>query len=162
MNERPQPCRCPVYDPKCTRFGRPMTLREYELCSNRCPAERPCNSEDGERLRTHWDAIAADPKLLEEKPAIESPGLLRKGFNFLKAQVEHTLHGRPKASEEEVRVRLEICESCPSELFDPKTRSCKHTSCGCRMDEKVTYADMECPMKHWPETEWQRQHAQKG
>src|SRR5262249_35723466 len=136
----------------------PMTLREYEMCSGRCPAERPCDPTDGERLRAHWDAIAADPKLLEEKAAPEGPGLLRRAANFIKAQIEHTLHGRPKATEKEVRIRLEICSVCPSGLFDPQRRTCKDQGCGCFVDEKAKFADQKCPRGHWPETEWQQEH----
>lgn len=54
-----KPCQCLEYDPKCMRPGVPMEhigIRGYELCSGRCPPERPCPEGAGDKIRAIWDA----------------------------------------------------------------------------------------------------------
>lgn len=59
MSDSARPCTCESYDPACTRAGRPMTRRDYELCSGRCPPGRPCPGapNSSEDFRRKWDGL---------------------------------------------------------------------------------------------------------
>lgn len=57
MKNPPPPCRCPTHDSKCERTGRPMTEREWELCSGKCPMDAPCTPEDSEKYRRLFDDL---------------------------------------------------------------------------------------------------------
>ncbi len=76
------PCNCQSeYNQQCRRAGHLMTMREWELCANKCPAERPCHEKASEQVRGEWDrraaAVAAGqapfPKMSTRN--IEPPGL---------------------------------------------------------------------------------------
>lgn len=49
------PCICPAPG-YCERWQRTMTGRVYELCSGRCPPERPCSGKVSSMYRAMWDA----------------------------------------------------------------------------------------------------------
>lgn len=57
---------CPVYD-------KPMSGREWELCSGRCPAIRPCPDETRQRYKDHWAAVKAGVKRAP-RPATAASG----------------------------------------------------------------------------------------
>lgn len=62
MNQQPDPCRCPTYDPSCKRNGYGMCLREWEVCSQKCPSSRPCSAAMSDSYRRGWDGLPpADP-----------------------------------------------------------------------------------------------------
>lgn len=74
----------------------------------------------------------------------EPPGPARKAANLVGAVAHHLRAGWRHADEGEARRRLAICESCPN--LTP-SRGCR--LCGCRMDVKVRWADMACPIGLW-------------
>src|SRR5262245_34249619 len=47
------PCECPGPG-FCNRYQRRMNIRQWELCSGKCPPERPCREADSEGLRRLW------------------------------------------------------------------------------------------------------------
>jgi hypothetical protein len=76
------------------------------------------------------------------------PGLARTARNFASALVGHVKAGRPKAPPEVVADRLATCEACPTGMFDPRARRCRHGGCGCFVNVKTTWADQKCPDGH--------------
>lgn len=57
MSQEPPPCHCPIYDRTCKRNGTGMTLREWEICSGKCPPERPCPDTLSEDFRRSYDGL---------------------------------------------------------------------------------------------------------
>lgn len=61
MKKIPLPCTCETYDTRCTRAGRPMGIRDWEICSQKCPPERPCTEEQSLKYRERWDYTTRKP-----------------------------------------------------------------------------------------------------
>ncbi len=85
----------------------------------------------------------------EDKPAL--PNIITKGKNFFGAVATHISNGHPIASQELIDARKDICMLC--EYRNPSKKpgmigGC--AKCGCNMDLKVTWADMECGDKDNP------------
>jgi hypothetical protein len=80
------------------------------------------------------------------------PSLARRAVNFAGAAATHLSHGRPETPANEAARRIALCETCTGEggYWDANRRACQHPQCGCNMDLKVTWADMECPIGRWP------------
>jgi hypothetical protein len=121
----------------CSILGRSVSLREYELCSGKCPAERPC--DDGYRLR--WIAR-------HHGAAPQSPGMIEKLGHFAEAFLKHAATGFAHVEEAEYQQRLAICEACP------KLQAGVCTQCGCATAGKVLakarWASESCPLGKWP------------
>jgi hypothetical protein len=66
---------------------------------------------------------------------------LDKAIQYIPAKVNHTLNGSPVVPDEVFKERISICQTCPN--FDPDKRQCK--LCGCPMDAKAKWADVDCP-----------------
>lgn len=75
------------------------------------------------------------------------PSLAQQAINYGKALARHALNPG-KLPEVEVKRRLQVCEGC--EWFRPEDRRCAHTSCGCFLDVKATWASESCPIGGWP------------
>ncbi len=72
----PNPCECTSHAEAvakgCRRAGRAMSIRDHELCSGACPAERPCPAPLSEQMRRHWDGLPP-LKTASLPPALRSP-----------------------------------------------------------------------------------------
>lgn len=83
------------------------------------------------------------------RPRPRGPGPARTVANFAAAVASHVAAGLPKVSAEVALRRTQICETCPSAMFDPAARRCRHSNCNCYIDRKVRWADQACPLGHW-------------
>jgi orotate phosphoribosyltransferase len=92
---------------------------------------------------------------------MQSPGLLRKGFNFALASVQH-IFGSARTVDDPTREwRLSQCLSC-TEFYDPVLETCTHIRCGCGIRkqrgifDKLSWASERCPIGRWddPPPRW--------
>lgn len=118
-------CECPVRG-FCTRHQMAKNARQYELCQ--------MDNEMGEEYRKLWD------RQTERK---KEPSLLSKAVNLAGAVVRHVAGGLRATPDDSKRVRLEICNQCPS------LRDGKCVECGCSVEKKVGWASEGCPLKKW-------------
>lgn len=71
--------------------------------------------------------------------------------NFLKSLFFHIYSGFPKATQNEINIRYDICLSC--DMHDKKLNQC--LMCGCNINNKkiflnkLAWADQECPLAKW-------------
>lgn len=87
-----------------------------------------------------------------------SPSLWTKAKNYIRALAAHVAAGLPVVTRQVYVARLTICDGC--ELRVPETWEC--SDCGCPMDEKATWADVECPLKKWLKAEAAKKGEQKA
>lgn len=142
----------------CSRFTRQMTLREWELCSGKCPRERPCPSDELlAAYRGQWAVEAAPWPLARlwrfrqwlraKRPKV------RRGLRFARALLRHALAGFPRASPADVEFRRSICGPC----FWRDREKDECSQCGCNLGgvkllpNKLKMAGESCPMWN-PET----------
>ena len=77
--------------------------------------------------------------------------LLNKIKTFLKSLLFHVWAGFPKASQQQINMRLSICKQC--DMYDKKNSQC--LVCGCNLSNKkifmnkLAWADQECPLHKW-------------
>jgi hypothetical protein len=117
---------CPVPEGSpCLGDVNPRFAQLCQLAASGDPIQR--------RHVVNRSAIGAEPP---------PPGFLERAVTFAEAMIQHAAAGFPKADEETVKGRLEICRAC--EFFDPESEHCRR--CGCNMPYKVTMADMSCPL----------------
>lgn len=87
-----------------------------------------------------------DPRPRISKVKVKSPPkLLRMGWNVVWAMAAFAADGGKTLSAELYRVRLSICDSCPSRNGD------RCTECGCNLTFKARGRAFQCPMGKWPE-----------
>ena len=101
-------------------------------------------SEDG-------DAITVDethPAYPREKPGA-APSLIQKAKNFATSAAKHVKAGMPRASQEQIDARFQICQGC--EHFDGK--ACKKCGCPIKREQafvsKLAWANEKCPVGKW-------------
>jgi len=80
----------------------------------------------------------ADPTLPNHRPSF-----LERIVNFTLAVTQHVRSGMPRATDEQVEVRLGICRGC--EHFDDYR--CR--ICTCNLPLKAAMADQSCPIAKW-------------
>jgi hypothetical protein len=71
-------------------------------------------------------------------------GPLQKAVNFVGAMFRHIAAGSPKVTEEQHKVRVDVCHGCPQ--F--KAGYC--LLCGCGIEAKAWFAEQKCPLDKWP------------
>ena len=84
-------------------------------------------------------------RLKQKNNEIHEPNSLQKVINLSKAIVEHIYHGANILSEDELKVRLNICKNC--EFFQPENDRC--SQCGCFLSIKASWKEQSCPIKKW-------------
>ena len=85
------------------------------------------------------------------------PSLLQRGVNLGQAIVKHVQTGFQHCTEEQKRVRFEICRSNKCGLFKVHGEGgiCAHEDCGCyirsngRFMDKLSWAESKCPKEMW-------------
>lgn len=129
-----EPCHCPEYNPECTRPGLPMAqvgIRFYELCSGKCPPQRPCRDGISEQIRHKWDLEAAarggNPIELPAQPA--SPPIAQQVVTFATEYALWVKAGKPRRSLEMIEQIRDICRAC--DQFNATDGNCN--ACGCGM-----------------------------
>lgn len=139
-----EPCKCPNPNTDCQRAGMPMVGRLYELCSGRCPSERPCRDGLSERYRAAWDEAKRQRTWWHRATEWFS-----KVFRFGRAVTKHVAHGMPKTTEEVYASRRALCDACNRR--DPATDAC--TLCKCplsrKLFNKLRMAKESCPLGKW-------------
>lgn len=75
-----------------------------------------------------------------------------KAANFIKAVKRYVAAGRPQRDDDSVKELLTICQSCPSDKYEPNTKTCG--DCGCKLNlgrglNKLRWATEACPHEHW-------------
>ena len=78
----------------------------------------------------------------------KEPNIFEKAANFAKAAVKHVASGMPKVSDEQLKIRLDVCDICPEVNKDNPNWTC--TKCGCNLKIKASWATQDCPIKKWP------------
>lgn len=129
MNEHPA-CECPKPTGTCPRYGW-MKGRRWEHCQG-------IRTSAGQR-NGYLDAYQAT------KDHPEGPNAIAKALNYAQAMLIHAMDGLKKTTEEEKRIRLEICGGCDSLNGDG---TC--SKCGCPVEEKADLRSSRCPLKKWP------------
>jgi hypothetical protein len=81
-----------------------------------------------------------------ENNNVRLPPTFKLAQNFTKALVKHAADGFAKVTLEQLKARLEVCNSCGLRI---KNR-CSHPDCGCFLDKKAWWASEDCPDKKWP------------
>lgn len=105
-----------------------------------------------EKEKEFAEAVAKSKSNYDSELVIEPPNLMHRMANFGKALVGHALGGFQKASEEQIKERYSICESCSLYI----NNVCSHESCGCNISDtkkflnKLAWAEQECPLGKWP------------
>jgi hypothetical protein len=146
------PCSCPVAG-FCSRHNITRGQKKWQWC------------QKDDNYRAQWDKIAEEvahregrePPVIEEKPSEEEipkdPSLVRRAGNLFNAMKDVALNyaktGEIRVDGETYQKRLEICRSCPSDLFDATKGVCRHMGCGCFLSKKAKLIATSCPMKHW-------------
>ncbi len=145
-------CQCPTLKEgiNCPKKCLPVSpARWWELCSQNCPPEQPCNEEDSIAVRRHCGGYYPEPP----KP----PSLLQmvKEFAYANlAELAHRTSGKPGPTWKEKEDRRKICDSCDQR--DKETDSC--TICGCSLEAKLLppillgkldMATQVCPKNLW-------------
>jgi hypothetical protein len=156
-----QSCRCPEPNPECNRAGIPMVGRMWELCSGKCPAERPCTALMSEQYRALWDGkVPPTPTnsgetgklqitVPQAKPGTKKNKLWKfmgQMYSYLEAHARWKLAGSPVPSPEQLAEREAACKSCP--YYDVLKDGCKVCGCGLdggSLDEKRRMATEMCP-----------------
>lgn len=70
---------------------------------------------------------------------------------FIKSLFWHIWAGFPKASNQQIQTRLDICKQC--EMYDKDNSQC--LVCGCHLSNKkifmnkLAWADQSCPIGKW-------------
>lgn len=129
-----------------TRIGLNMTCdcsertgRARDLCEGVGRDGRP---DPRPEASDHWRAKHCTSAAVSPGPVVP---LWKKAVNFASSATKHILAGRPKATPEQIQIRLEICRGC--ELFE--RNHCKQCGCACNgttnFMNKLAWADQECP-----------------
>lgn len=119
---------------------------------------RPCSKDhsivEGLKIGCRICQLCADPgdvgkqhREFWQEEEVKEVGLFGKLKNFGKALIKHTLAGLPILSEEDKKVRLEICHGC-KEGWIEETKTCRF--CGCNLEVKAGWAKEVCPLGRWP------------
>jgi len=109
-----------------------------------CPECMESLGDNKYRCTKHGFIIIAK-KLPIKCSLCSPPSLLQKTKNFSKAIINHACDGFTRVSEEEFKVRLDICNEC--EQRDGMV--CK--ICGCFLNVKASWKSEKCPLHKWPD-----------
>src|SRR5262245_36808934 len=120
--------------------------------------KRPCGCD---KCRLCW-LFNNDPKYHKmwggtkdlPPPPPMPPSFFRQAVNYAAAVIKHVVTGRKTLSEEQTRIRLQICEGTADtpkcEYYNGNNRCLK---CGCGLSKKASWADQDCPIGKWPKVE---------
>jgi uncharacterized paraquat-inducible protein A len=90
-----------------------------------------------------------EEELLEiNKASPQLPSVGEMTLNFVsavKSEVRSRVLGAKNVSEDEIKQRLEICNSC--EFFQAPSQRCK--KCGCYLKWKTAWRSQKCPVGKW-------------
>jgi hypothetical protein len=152
-----EPCKCKTLEEgsACKRRCLPMTgERWWELCSGKCPPERPCNQEDSDAVRAHCDGsrLPAPPPHVPTKAE-----LLARFLQAIATEIKWRATGGRGPTVEEKAIRRAHCDACKPH-HDPETDSC--TYCGCYLEAhlfhlppiplgKLDCSCQSCPLSLW-------------
>lgn len=78
----------------------------------------------------------------------KEPTIFEKAANFAVALTKHVATGMPTLTEDKVKIRLDICDTCPEVNKSTPNWTC--TKCGCNLKVKASWAGQDCPIKKWP------------
>jgi hypothetical protein len=141
------PCHCTTAEEAktCNRAGlNSMGTRLFELCSNKCPAQRPCKEGLSEAYRKLWDSPEYKESRLmaqQQESLPQKPSLFQKAASLTKSMMGWVGTGFKTRTEKEQEAILDICRKC--DKFNPTAVSC--SLCGCNMPLKVRLANSKCP-----------------
>jgi hypothetical protein len=108
-------CRCQS-EGWCERFGRYMFGREHEICSGKCPPERPCPPEDVRAFTLatwaqSWGApVEGGAKAIQ---AFRQPTLRQRLASYVEALRRWRKAGKPRRTPEQIAVLRATCHACP-------------------------------------------------
>jgi hypothetical protein len=74
---------------------------------------------------------------------------MKQIINFIKALIFHIGYGMPKANQEQINIRYNICIECP------KYHNNQCLECGCNINNKkifmnkLAWLDQKCPLNKW-------------
>jgi hypothetical protein len=102
-----------------------------------------CPLHDIVKNRQLWEHCQNKQEIIVNGKQLTPPGLIKSIFNYGIALVRHTLNGSPQTPEPIQIARLDICKACTNYISEDG----KCSECGCYVEEKVKWADSECPLK---------------
>lgn len=128
----------------CPRYQREMVGRLYELCSGKCPLERPCPPQEKlDQYKEQWSLTTG-----------QDTQRFRLILNFLRSVVKHAKNWFHRVPENVYQERLAVCRGgCPYYHND----RCQKCGCGLvgQLVAKCRWASEQCPLdppkwKAWP------------
>lgn len=133
--EKCPPCECPEAG-WCARHKQQKTEMTHRLCQN-----------DAEQRAT-WDYITVTGR----SPHGVQPSAARRVMNFGLAAIRHFFSGQGTRTDDEIERILEICNACPSGLFNGSY--CESLKCGCFLNKKKHFSKIAWASEHCPEAHW--------
>lgn len=124
----------------------PHDIRQHFL------AEKAITEADWVRLcKEVFGHIPVPAAPIPELQPGELPSVARMAWNYTQARAQHWLTGSRKTTKEEYDARMAICRApCEHARID-ENKSLRCNVCGCQLEEKLTWADQQCPL---PEPKW--------
>lgn len=120
----------------CERHRMSKSEIVYQICQNDA------------KQRLAWDYITATGKSL----AGTKPSQARRAWNFGLASIRHLFTGAGTRSDEEIERIIQICQTCPSGMFNGRT--CESLKCGCTLDRRKHFSKIAWESEHCPEDHW--------
>ena len=152
----PKPCECPTPAQGIMCKRRCLNInpeRWWELCSQNCPPERPCDKDDSLTVRKYCDGGLI--KLEKVTPEERKESLWQKFLLAMKDEIAWRAAGGRGPTPEEKADRRSKCDGCKKH-HDESSDSCK--LCGCyleagllppRLMGKLDCATQRCPIGLW-------------
>ena len=84
------------------------------------------------------------------------PPLHRQAWNLARSLADFVADGCKTVSEEDYRMRLEICDRCD------QRRGNRCLKCGCRLSLKARGRVFKCPLGKWPPPAGPKESSQQG
>lgn len=153
MDERKTPCECPMAG-FCKRHGIEKSAHLHKLCQKhigyfnmweQCkgPKQDPNNCIKQE-ITTHINLPAIHSEGVhysEEK----LPSTMEMAKNFIGSAAKHITTGMKNVTEDEQKLRLDICAECPYAVEEGS----RCGKCGCFLQTKTKWKSSSCPIGKW-------------
>jgi hypothetical protein len=145
--EKTTKCECPLAG-YCNRHQVQKTPHMHKLCENHqgyFELWENCKGPGQDQAECEKDKVPDQEQVKKEADVIQYPSKLQMAKNFAKAATKHVVNGRQTVTDEEQKVRLDICGGC--DYFDEKSNRCK--DCGCPLATKTKWSSSTCPQGKW-------------
>lgn len=105
------------------------------------------------KIESYTSTCSTEKKLVMEEP---EPTSFQRIKTFIVAATKHAASGFPMCSDDEVKERYEICETCHYFKEKKGHKYCKSLGCGCNISRasnkylnKLAWKTESCPQGKW-------------